>query len=92
MSAVRRYVCVLNPCSSPLVQKRAIDQSWLPPGPAIRMWRQNNDGTLMLPEDVLVPVPLGPLWGNIVVDSMKKNQEKELVRASECLTKQSFIQ
>ena len=27
-----------------------------------------------------------------MVDSTKKNQEKELVRASECLTKQSFIQ
>ena len=92
MSAVRRYVCVLNPCSSPLVQKRATNQSWLPPGPAVRMWRQNDDDTPMLPEGVPAPVPLRPLWGNVVVDSTKKNQEKELVRAGECLTKQSFIQ
>ena len=27
-----------------------------------------------------------------MVDSTKKNQEKELVRVGECLTKQSFIQ
>ena len=40
----------------------------------------------MLPEDVLDPVPLRPLWGNVVVDCTKKNQEKELVRADECLT------
>ena len=46
----------------------------------------------MLPEDVPAPVPLRPLWGNVVVDSTKKNQEKELVRVGECLTKQSFIQ
>ena len=80
MSAVRRYVCVLNPCSSPLVQKRATDQSWLRPGPAVRMWRQNDDGTPMLPEGVPAPVPLRPLWGDVVVDSTKKNQEKELVK------------
>ena len=92
MSAVRRYVCVLNPYSSFLVQKRATDQSWLPPGLAVRMWRQNNDGTPMLPEGVPAPVPLRPLWGNVVVDSTKKNQKKELVRVGECLTKQSFIQ
>ena len=91
MSTVRRYVCVLNPCSSPLVQKRATDQSWLPPGPVVQMWHQNDDGTPILPEVVPSPVPLRPLWGNAVVDSTKKNQEKELVRAGECLTKQSFI-
>ena len=80
MSAVRRYVYVLNPCLSPLVQKHATDQSWLPPGPAVRMWCQNDDGTTMLPEGVPTPVPLQPLWRNVVVDSTKKNQEKELVR------------
>ena len=46
----------------------------------------------MLPEGVPDPVPLRPLWGNVVVDCTKKNQEKEVVRAGECLTKQSFIQ
>ena len=56
------------------------------------MWCQNDDGTPMLPEGVPAPVPLRPLWGNVVVDSTKKNQEKELVRVGECLTKQSFIQ
>ena len=92
MSAVRRYVCVLNSYSSLLVQKCATDQSWLPSGPVVRMWRQNDDGTPMLPDGVPAPVPLRPLWGNVVVDSTKKNQEKELVRVGECLTKQSFIQ
>ena len=92
MSAVHRYVYVLNPYSYPPVQKRATNQSWLPPDPAVRMWRQNDDGTPMLPKGVLAPMPLRPLWGNVVVDSTKKNQEKELVRAGECLTKQSFIQ
>ena len=56
------------------------------------MWRQRDDGTPMLPEGVPDPVSLRPLWGNIVVDCTKKNQEKELVRAGECLTKQNFIQ
>ena len=46
----------------------------------------------MLPEGVPDPVLLRPLWGNVVVDCTKKNQEKEVVRAGECLTKQSFIQ
>ena len=92
MSAVRRYVCVLNPCSSLLVQKRATNQSWLPLSPAVQMWHQRDDSTPMLPEGVPDPVPLRPLWGNVVVDCRKKNQEKELVWAGECLTKQSFIQ
>ena len=92
MSAVRRYICVLNPSSSLLVQKCATDQSWLLPSPAVRMWRQRDDGTPMLPEGVPDTVPLRPLWGNVVVDCTKKNQEKKLVRAGECLTKQSFIQ
>ena len=38
----------------------------------------------MLPEGVPTPVPLRPLWGNVVVDSTKKNEEKELVRVGEC--------
>ena len=92
VSAVRRYVYVLNPCSSLLVQKCATDQSWLPPGPAVRMWRQRDDGTPMLLEGVHDPVLLRPLWGNVVVDCTKKSQEKEVVRAGECLTKQSSIQ
>ena len=56
------------------------------------MWCQNDDSILMLPEGVPAPVPLRPLWGNVVVDCTKKNQEKELVWVGECLTKQSFIQ
>ena len=56
------------------------------------MWHQNNDGTPMLPEGVYAPVPLRPLWRNVVVDCTKKNQEKELVQEGECLTKQSFTQ
>ena len=47
------------------------------------MWRQRDDGTPMLPEGVLDSVPLRPLWGNVVVDCTKKNQEKEVVRAGE---------
>ena len=74
------------------MQKRVTDQSWLPHGPVVRMWRQRDDGTPMLPEGVPDPVPLRPLWRNVVVDCTKKNQVKELVRAIECLTKQSFIQ
>ena len=73
VSAVRRYVYVLNPCSFVLLQKCAIDQSWLPSGPAVRMWRQRDDGTPMLPEGVPDLVPLRPLWGNVVVDCTKKN-------------------
>ena len=32
------------------------------------------------------------LWENVVVDHTKKNQHKKLIRAGECLTKQSIIQ
>ena len=56
------------------------------------MWRQNDDGTPMLPKGVPDPVPLRLLWENVVVDCTKKNQEKELVWVGECLTKQSFMQ
>ena len=56
------------------------------------MWREKADGTPKLPEGVSAPVPLWPLWRNVVVDHTKKNQQKELIRAGECLTKQSFIQ
>ena len=92
MLAVCRYIPVLNPFFWLRIQKRATDQSWLPFGPAIRMWRQKDDGTPMLPEGVLDSIPLRPFWENVVVDCTKKNQEKELVRAGECLIKQSFIQ
>ena len=91
MLAVHRYIPVLNPFSWPRIQKRATDQSWLPPGPTVRMWCQKDDGTPMLPEGVPDPVPLRPLWRNVVVDCTKKNHENELVRVGECLTKQSFI-
>ena len=43
------------------------------PGPTVRMWCQNDDGTSMLLEDVSDPIPLKPLWMNIVVDCTKKN-------------------
>ena len=56
------------------------------------MWREKVHSTPKLPEGVPVPVPLRPLWENVVVDHTKKNQQKELIRAGECLTKQSFIQ
>ena len=56
------------------------------------MWREKADGTPKLSEGVPAPVPLWPLWENVVVDHTKKNQQKELIRAGECLTKQSFIQ
>jgi hypothetical protein len=56
------------------------------------MWRENDDDTPKLPDGVPSPVPLRPLWGNVSVDPTKKNQEKELLRAGEYLTKQSFIQ
>ena len=56
------------------------------------MWHQRDDGTPMLPKGVPDPIPLRPLWGKVVVDCTKKNQEKEVVWVGECLTKQSFIQ
>ena len=56
------------------------------------MWREKAVGTPKLPEGVPAPIPLRPLWGNVVVDHIKKNQQNELIRARKCLTKQSFIQ
>ena len=56
------------------------------------MWFQRDDGTPMLSEGVPDPIRLRPLWENVVVDCTKKNHEKDLVWAGECLTKQSFIQ
>ena len=92
MSAVRRYIPILNPFSWLRIQKRATDQSWLPLGTTVRMWHQKDDGTPMLPDCIPNLVSHWPLWENVLVDCTKKNQEKELVRASECLTKHSFIQ
>ena len=51
------------------------------------MWHEKADGTPKLPEGISTPIPLRPLWGNVVVDHTKKNQQKELIRAGECLTK-----
>lgn len=56
------------------------------------MWRANVDGTPMVPQGDPDPVPLRPLWGNVSVDPTQTNQEKEIIRAGDCLTKQSFIQ
>ena len=85
--AVRQYTSVLNGIPYFCIQKGATDQSWLPPRPAVRMWREKADGTPKLPEGVPAPIPLQPVWGNVVVDHTKKNQQKELIRAGECLTK-----
>lgn len=91
-SSIRRLTSVVNAHASPRLQKRATDQSWLPPGPAVRMWRANDDGTPKLPQGVPDPVPLRPLWGNVSVDLTMTNHDKEVIRAGECLNKQSFIQ
>ena len=61
MSAVRRCNRVLNGIPYFFIQKRATDQSWLPPGPAVQMWREKVDGTPKLSEGVPAPVPLRPL-------------------------------
>ena len=74
------------------IQKRATNHSWLPSGPAIRLLHEKVDGTPKLPKGVPALVPLWPLLGNVVVHHTKKNQQKELIRADECLIKQSFIQ
>ena len=92
MLAVRQCTRVQNGIHYFCIQKRATNQSWLPPGRAVRMWREKVDGTPKLPEGVLALVPLRPLWGNVVVLHTKKNQQKELIQAGECLTKQSLNQ
>ena len=56
------------------------------------MWHEKADGTPKLSKGVSLPVPLWPLWGNIVVNHTKQNQQKERIQAGECLTKKSFIQ
>ena len=91
MLAVHQYTYVLNEIPYFCIQKRAIDQSWLPFGPVVQMWCEKVDGTPKLSYDVFALVSLRPLWRNIVVDHTKKNQQKELIRAGECLIKQSFI-
>ena len=58
-----------------------------PPGPAIRMWRADGDGKPMIPHGDPEPLPLRPLWGNVSVNPSKANQEKEVMRAGECLEK-----
>ena len=86
----------IHPCPKSLLlasYPEACYQSILAaPCSAVRMWLQKDEGTPTLPEVVPDPIPYSSLWGNVVVDCTKKNQEKELVRVGECLTKQSFIQ
>ena len=61
MSAVCRYISILNDVPYFCIQKRAIEQSWPPFSLAVRMWHENDDGTPKLPEDILALVPLRTL-------------------------------
>jgi hypothetical protein len=55
------------------------------------MWRSDGDGKPMIPDGDPEPLPLRPLWGNVSVNPSKANQEKEFMRAKECLEKQRVI-
>jgi hypothetical protein len=77
---------------SPFVsQKRSTDNSWLPPSPAVRMWRADESGRPHIPEGDPNPVPYKPLWDKVEVNPAKHNVEKEMLRASESIEKKSFI-
>ena len=79
MSAVGRYILVLNVVPCLHIQKRATDKSWLLPGPAIQMWHENDDGIAKLAKGVPDAIPVWPLWGKVVVDHIEMNQQKELI-------------
>ena len=70
---------------------RATDSSWLPPGPAVKMWTADDQGRPRLPSGDPAPVPFKPLWGDVEVNSRKWNVEKEQARATECMEKQCYI-
>jgi hypothetical protein len=72
-------------------QKRSTDNSWLPPGPAVRMWRADRSGRPRIPEGDPDPVPYKPLWGEVEVNPTKCNTEKKMLRASESIEKKGFI-
>jgi hypothetical protein len=72
-------------------QKRFTDNSWLPPGPTMRMWRAYGSGRLHIPEGDPDPVPYKPLWGKVELNPAKHNAEKEMLRASESIEKKGFI-
>jgi len=72
-------------------KKRATDSSWLPPGPAVKMWTADDRGRPRLPTGDPRPVPYKPLWGIVDVNHNRRNVEKELARAGECIEKRTFI-
>ena len=73
-------------------KKRSTDQSWLPPGKPVRMWRQKEDGTPLVPIKVEPdPVRFRYLWGNEKVDERKRNKAKESARVEEVRQKRGFI-
>jgi hypothetical protein len=74
-----------------VLQKRSTDNSWLPSGPAVRMWRADESGRPRIPEGDPDPVPYKPLWGEVEVNPARRNVEKEMLRASESIEKKSFI-
>jgi hypothetical protein len=68
-----------------------MDNSWLPPGPAVRMWRADGSGRPCIPKGDSDLVPYKPLWGEVEVNPAKRNIEKEMLRASESIEKKGFI-
>ena len=76
-----------------VLQKRSTDDLWLPPGPAVRMWRANGRGRPCInegdPNLDLVMYKL--LWDEVEVNPRKRNVEKEMLRTSESIEKKSFI-
>jgi hypothetical protein len=57
----------------------------------MRMWRADGSGRPRIPEGDLDPVLYKPLWGEVEVNPAKRNDEKEMLRASESIEKKGFI-
>jgi hypothetical protein len=68
-----------------------MDNSWLSPSPTVRMWRADGSSRPHIPEGDPDPVSYKPLWGEVEVNPRKRNAEKEMLRASECIEKKGFI-
>jgi hypothetical protein len=57
----------------------------------MRMWRANESDRPCIPEGDLDPVTYKLLWDKVEVNPVKRNAEKEMLRASESIEKKSFI-
>ena len=72
-------------------KKSAVDTEWQPQNkPAIRLWKEDDNGRPLLPSGPLDPVPFKHMWGS-EVPSTTGNQEKARESAAKATERRTFM-